>query len=349
MKWATLVGGVVGLGLAAWLLESYGVARIVQLIGHAGGFGILAVVGFHGVQVLCSALGWRAIAGPAPPPAGLGTYVALRWIREAVNNLLPLAQIGGEVIAWRLLWQRGVRLSAAIAGTVADLAMEMATQILFTLLGVILLLRSVGDRGIAATVIGGVVVASLLATGLIVAVRMGLAGFIETALLRLGRVLGWTGAAQVAGLHQALTGCLRASRRTVLSAAWHLISWLLGGVEVWLGLHFLGHDMSMAACVVIESLGQAAKAVGFAVPGALGIQEGGYIVVCRAFGLSPEVAIALSLLKRLREAALGVPGLIVWQYCETKPHDAAGAPPPTDAAAVNTQTGSRNSISGVIP
>ena len=52
---------------------------------------------------------------------------------------------------------------------------------------------------------------------------------------------------------------------------------------------------------IIEALGQALKAVGFAVPGALGVQEGGYIVVCQIFGLSPEVAIALSLMKRLRK------------------------------------------------
>jgi uncharacterized membrane protein YbhN (UPF0104 family) len=58
--------------------------------------------------------------------------------------------------------------------------------------------------------------------------------------------------------------------------------------------------------------------VGFAVPGALGIQEGGYIVICRALGLSPEIAIALSLIKRLREVVLGVPGLILWQRTGAK-------------------------------
>jgi hypothetical protein len=225
----------------------------------------------------------------------------------------------------------------------------MVSQILFTLLGVAWVLRSVGDRALAATAIGGVAVASVLASGFIMAVRMGLAGFVERALLRFGRLLGWAGAAQVAGLHQALTGCFRAPRRTMLSASWHLLSWLLGGFEVWLGLHFLGYDMSTAACLVIESLGQAAKALGFAVPGALGIQEGGYLVVCRAFGLAPEVAIALSLLKRLREAALGVPALIVWQYGETGPRSAADAPPPADSVAGNVQTGSRDSVSGVIP
>ena len=54
-------------------------------------------------------------------------------------------------------------------------------------------------------------------------------------------------------------------------------------------------------------------------PGALGVQEGGFIVICRAFGLAPEVAIALSLVKRLREVVLGVPALIAWQRLESWP------------------------------
>jgi putative membrane protein len=237
----------------------------------------------------------------------------LRWIREAVNNLLPLAQIGGEIVAARLLQQRGMKLVPAIAGTVADLTIEMATQILFTLLGLVLLLSTVGDSGIARYVTGGLLVAALVVAGLFGALWLGLAAAVEQGLMRLGRWMGWAGAAHIEGLHHALIGCYRAPDRLALAALWHMVSWLLGGVEVCLAVHFLGVDIGIGPGLIIESLGQAVKAVGFAVPGALGIQEGGYVVICRAFGLSPEVAIALSLMKRLREILLGGSGLIVWQ------------------------------------
>ena len=92
--------------------------------------------------------------------------------------------------------------------------------------------------------------------------------------MRIGRALGWAGTAQVEGLHQALLRCYRRPRGLVLATGWHSISWLLGGVEVCLALHFLGHDTSIGDGMVIESLGQALKAAGFAVPGALGVQEG---------------------------------------------------------------------------
>jgi putative membrane protein len=318
LKCGPLLGGIAGIGLSVWLLKSFGVRLVGDLIGHAGWFGILAVVTFHGLQVLCSALGWRVIAGSAPPRERLRTYLVLRWIREAVNNLLPLAQIGGEVVTWRLLRQRGAKLPNAIAGTVADLTLEMVTQALFTLVGVVLLLMSVGDSGMAATVIGGLLVASMLMAALFAALRFGLADFIEKGLLRVGRWIGWTGAVHVEGLNQALLGCYRQPSRVARSALWHMVSWLLGGVEVCLALHFLGTNVSIETGLVIESLGQAAKALGFAVPGALGVQEGGYVIVCRAFGLPADLAIALSLIKRLREALLGIPALIVWQHCETK-------------------------------
>jgi uncharacterized membrane protein YbhN (UPF0104 family) len=76
--------------------------------------------------------------------------------------------------------------------------------------------------------------------------------------------------------------------------------------------------VGIGAGMVIESLGQALKSVGFAVPGALGVQEGGYIVVCGLFQLSPEIAIALSLTKRLREVALGLPSLAAWHIMERR-------------------------------
>jgi putative membrane protein len=328
MKFGAIIGGVVGLGLSAWLLESYGVRRILDLLDHAGWFGILTVIAFHLVQILFSALAWRVIAGPTVPRPSLRIYMMMRWIREGVNNLLPVAQIGGEFVVSRLLQRCGMNLAPAIAGTVADLTLEMVTQILFTLLGLALLLHIAGNGGIATYVISGSVVAALVAASFLGAQWLGLASGIEKGLMRLGRSFGWSGTANVKGLHEALIGCYRSPSRVAWAAVWQMVSWLLGGVEVCLVLHFLGHDIGIVPGLVIESLGQALKAVGFAVPGALGVQEGGYIVICRTFGLSPEMAIALSLMKRLREVGLGLPGLLAWHRAEVRPTAASTLPLP---------------------
>ncbi len=61
--------------------------------------------------------------------------------------------------------------------------------------------------------------------------------------------------------------------------------------------------------MVIEALGLAVRGAAFMIPGALGVQEGGFVLVCGLFGISPELALALSLVKRLRDVAFGVPSL----------------------------------------
>jgi putative membrane protein len=318
MKISVLIAGLAGLGLAVWLLTNYGMDRILGLLGQAGWFGIAAVIAFHLVQIVFSASAWREIAGPMPRRPTLGGYFLLRWIREGVNNLLPVAQIGGEFVATRLMQRRGVPLVAAIAATVADLTMEMVTQIAFTLLGLGLLVHSGVGGGLTSYVASFVLVAVLVAAGFLCAQWFGVALLIENGLMRIGRTLGWAATTQVDGLHEALLSRYRRPRRLLVAMGWHSVSWLLGGVEVCLALHFLGHDTSISNGIVIESLGQALKAVVFVMPAALGVQEGSYIVICQVFNISPELAIALSLMKRLREVALGVPGLVTWRILSAR-------------------------------
>src|SRR6185369_7671691 len=78
----------------------------------------------------------------------------------------------------------------------------------------------------------------------------------------------------------------------------------------------MGYSIDFGDAVLIESLMHAVRGAAFAVPGALGAQEGGLIILCAIFGVPPEAAIALSLVKRLPDLVLGVPGLIAWQVME---------------------------------
>jgi putative membrane protein len=318
MRWGAVLGTLAGVALAAWLLASYGVREIVDLLGRAG-WGIVAVVLFHWTQILFSALAWRVISKPLQPQPSLGEFVALRWIRESVNSMLPVAHIGGGIVAARLLRRRGYRLVSAVAGSIGDITMESLTQILFTLVGLGLLVLLVGESGIAGYVLGGTVVAVVGATGLVAGQWFGMAGALDRAFMRLSRYFGWTPPREISGLDESLRTLYRAPGPLMRACFHHSVSWLLGGVEVCLALHLLGHSVGFAEGMVIESLGQALRAVGFAVPGAIGVAEGGYVVVCHLFGVAPEIAIALSLMKRLREVALGVPGLVAWQLLERRP------------------------------
>jgi putative membrane protein len=318
MRLIPAIAGLAGLCLAAWLLYSYGIGNVLALFARAGWLGLSAVIAFHLLEVAFSAAAWRSISVAAGHRPRLPAYLVLRLVREGVNNLLPVAQIGGPVVATRLLQGKGMALPEAIASTIADLTLEMITQILFTLLGLALLLETVGGHGVAGTVVGGLAVATLAVGGFAGAQWFGLGYMMEWAVLRLGVLLRWDGTAHVAGLQKALRACYRMPGAVLGGAGWHAISWLLGGVGVCLALHVLGHGVGFSTGLVIESLGQALKTAGFAVPGALGVQEGGYIVICGLFNVPPEAAIALSLTKRLRDVVLGLPALVAWHGMERR-------------------------------
>jgi hypothetical protein len=77
---------------------------------------------------------------------------------------------------------------------------------------------------------------------------------------------------------------------------------------------FLGHPLGWHDILILEGLVTAVRAAAFMIPGALGIQEGAFIVVGALIGLPPEVALALSLIRRVRELALGLVGIVFWQW-----------------------------------
>jgi hypothetical protein len=47
------------------------------------------------------------------------------------------------------------------------------------------------------------------------------------------------------------------------------------------------------------------------------VQEGAYVLLGAGFGLTPEMSLALSLLKRARDLAIGLPAIAIWQAIES--------------------------------
>jgi uncharacterized membrane protein YbhN (UPF0104 family) len=95
-----------------------------------------------------------------------------------------------------------------------------------------------------------------------------------------------------------------------------LIGWSVGAGEIWLVMHALGHPIAMLDAYILESLSSGVRAAAFIIPAALGALEGGFVLFGALFGLPADTALAISLSKRVRELALGVPGLVLWHCIE---------------------------------
>jgi len=303
-----------GLALAIAIIVYSGVAAVAGKLVDVG-WGLVAVSLFHLVPLVFSAAAWR-VATAAEWPGSFAVHYWARLVREAVNDLLPAAHIGGFVLSARALTQHGAPAALAGAGVAVDVTMEVLSQFAFTVLGFALIVLDGGDHDTVRWAGVGMLVMAPALTGFVLAQRWGGLKLLEKLFDRLAGWLNWQALGSLATLHDTAHR-LYARRRVVgLSFVLHFLCWAVGTGEVWLALRFMGHEISWTDAFILESLGQAVRSAAFVVPGALGVQEGGYVLLGAALGLGPETSLALSLAKRVREAALGVPTLIAWQFVE---------------------------------
>jgi putative membrane protein len=317
---------VAGIGAMAALVGYFGAAAVIHSLFAIGGAGFVAICAMHLALIAVMGLAWRALL------PGVNPWQAMwaRLIRDSASEALPLSQVGGYVLGARALTLSGVSGTLAAASTIVDVTLEFVAQLAYTALGVVWLVRLQPDTEAVAPVLLGLAAAAVAATAFILAQRRGF-NYFE----RLARILGegWAErtAAGAGALHAALVGIYRHRRRLVVCCALHLACWIASTAEVWLALQIVGEPLSFGAVLAIESLLYAIRTAAFAVPQAVGVQEGAYILLGAGFGLTPDMSLALSLLKRGRDLAIGLPALAVWQALESsrlwRRRSAAGAMP----------------------
>jgi putative membrane protein len=301
-----------GLSLFVAIIAYHGVGQVAAAVAVAG-WGVILVSAAHAGPLLANAVGWRRLLTNSHR-LPLATVVWTRWIAESVNGLLPVMQIGGNVVRAQLISQHGVPAAAAGASVVVDITLNVFTQILFTSAGLCLLVLHLGGGQVALPVLIGMVIMGALLGGFYASQRRGLFGGAVTLLAGVTRSMQRGNLAMhAAALDAAVTRLYGERRALVATSGWHMLSWILGAAEVWLALYLLGHPVTVLSALLLESLGQAIRTAAFVIPGALGIQEGGYLVLGGFLGIPPQIALALALLKRVRELLLGLPGLVVWQ------------------------------------
>jgi putative membrane protein len=233
---------------------------------------------------------------------------------------MPVVGVGGDVASARLAHQRGVPGAQAAASMVVDTTVGVATQMVFVVAGVTLLVSRSSDHAAVpvawAVLMGiGVFVAAIAAFVLVQHRRMFVVfSKVARRLLPEKWLSGFTGSASA--IDDAVVATYRRRFAFLRANLLRLIGWAAGAGEIWLVTHFLMRPLSVIDAFVLESLSSGVRAAAFMVPGALGALEGGFVLFGALFGLPADTALAISLSKRVREMALGLPGLFVWQWVE---------------------------------
>ncbi len=316
MKRSIVIGGFIGLALFTALIAWFGATEITDALLVIG-WGILAVSLFRLALLTFDLLSWRVLLD-SENRRSFARLFWIRWVADSVNTLLPVARVGGEILRAHILYRRGVDGAVAGASVMVDVTAGIFTQLLFSVVGVIAFVLVVGaGESTNLNLSIGLVLFGLGLTGFYLVQRSGL----FSALARIaGRTIdgaAWQKLTGAAIEFDTATATLYRNKNAVaLCCFWRIVGWVSGTAEVWLILYFLGYPVSFAEAFILESLGQAARSAGFMVPGGIGIQEGGLLLIGSHLGLTPELALALSLAKRAREILIGVPCLIAWQLAE---------------------------------
>jgi putative membrane protein len=308
------------------MLAAVGVALALYLVRYVGWHAVLsaaATIGWTGFALFClGALALFVLLGaawqvllPAAVAPRLRVLIGARLVRDAGAEVLPLSQLGGIALGVRAAMLQGMSAPLASASMIVDVTAEMLAQIAYAVLGVAILLSRVPASSQVTSLTSACVIGLLLAAvaaGLFITLQRR--GGRITA--RLARKLLRSAGHTFTGVGRALEIIHRAPARVVLSCALHLAAWVGNGAVVWLGFRMIGAHIDVAAAIAIESLVYAIRSAGAFVPNALGVQEGAYLVLGPLLGVPPDLALAISVLKRARDIAIGVPVLLSWQAVE---------------------------------
>jgi len=96
----------------------------------------------------------------------------------------------------------------------------------------------------------------------------------------------------------------------------HFCGWIASAGGTWVAFRLTGHPIDFSSVIMIESLVYAARSAAFVVPNALGVQEAAYALLTPLVGVGEEIGLAVSLLKRARDIAIGIPIVLIWQILE---------------------------------
>jgi len=316
MKIVAYIGGLVGLILLAGIFLQADLPAFWHIAALAGG-NLLWLAPYRLLFFMLYALGWAELLRPYNQGGRIG-FAYLFWVttvREAVDRLLPVASVGGGVVGVRLIRLRGLPIAAVSATIIVEILLTLISLYVFAVIGLLLLAglhpAGAGYRYLVPALLLSfpvpVVTAALLRYGSVFA--------------RLAEILRKVSgidllAEGAASLDREVRACLRRKPSLAFTGALQLAAIISGSLEIWFVLRVAGHPIDVGSAVIMESLMQALRHLAFVVPAGIGVQEAALIVFGHALGVSSEMALTVSLAKRVREILCGVPSLVSWSLLE---------------------------------
>jgi putative membrane protein len=295
------------------MIYRIGPENIIQEFSTLGFYALFVFIPYFFVY-LFDALAWQLTLGDRAGDIKFSQNFLVRMAGEAINYITPFAYLGGEPIKAYLLQKYGIPMVDGLASIVVAKTMMVIAQIFFVAIGICIAFL---DKPNAHELLyGAILVISFIAVSMIFLIFIQKRGMFSGSL----RVLEFLHIP--AGFLKRKEDQLKTIDSNILkfyvqhktafffALVFFFLGWLVGSLEIYLLVRFLGLPIDLPDAVALEALTTVVRAAVFFIPGSLGIQEGGNLLLFAAYGYSPVAAMTFSIIRRVREAIWVGIGLI---------------------------------------
>lgn len=312
---------IVGLATLAGLLYHFDPAAVWRQIS-AIGWGFALIIPFQICDHLLNALGWRfCFEAKDAARVPFRSLVFVRVAGDGVNYLTPSASVAGEFI-------RPAMLSGSLGAEARNASVAVAkfsqalAQGIFIFLGLLLVVRGHLDFLTPLQRAAGLGAAAM--TMLLSALAL----FVLATPPGPG-VRPWQAQGAFAPVRLLMRQYLRRHpARFALSLACFVLGYAWGALEVMLICHCMGLKIELWTALSVEILSNVIDSLMFMVPGKVGTQEGGKVLIFKGLGYAPADGLAFGLIRHLRELFWAGAGfaLYAWHRRRALAREAAVTP-----------------------
>lgn len=312
-RYLLLAAGLLTLSFLVWHI---GPVHIYEAVARFGPGALVVMLIPSVVMYVLEAYGWKIVLGSTAERISFGKILSIRTAGEVVNMTTPTAYIGGEPLKAYLLQRHHIPMVEGLASVVIAKTIMTIAQVLFILIGIALAFWTLGAAGSSLQMTAAALLsAALLSCGIaafVLVQRRGLFTWLLETFRRVGLRMSFL---------EVRAEKLRSLDRTILdfyahhqsafyaSTGLYLLGWLAEAVEVFVIISFLGGPASLLSAIAIGALSVLIKGGTFFIPGSLGAQDGGNLLLLRAFGYSDLTGMTFALLRRFRELVWIIIGL----------------------------------------
>ena len=304
-RYLLLVLGFLTLGFLIWHI---GPESIYEAIARFSPGALLVILIPSFMMYVFEAYGWRLTLGSAADGIAFWKILAIRTAGEVVNMTTPTAYVGGEPLKAYLLQRHQIPMVEGLASVVIAKTIMTLAQVLFILVGIVLAFWMLGSEGSSGQIAAaGLLSAALLLFGVAAFMfvqKRGLFMWILQTLRGFGLRIAFLESREekLRSLDEIILKFYTRHRSAFYaSTGLYLLGWLAEALEVYVIILFLGGPAHMLSAIAIGALSVFIKGGTFFIPGSLGAQDGGNLLLLKAFGYSDVTGITFALLRRFRE------------------------------------------------